>query len=146
MLCWTLFYICIVHLDILCCDMPTAMLCLWLSHVRLFVTPWTAALQAPLSMGILQARILEWVAISSSRRSSQPRDWTQVSRTVGRFLTSWATRETHEYWSGQPIPSPTDLPDPGIEPGSPALQADSSPAELSGIAKILSTLYVFNKW
>ena len=33
-----------------------------LSHVRLFVTPWTVARQAPLSMGILQARILEWVA------------------------------------------------------------------------------------
>ena len=36
-------------------------------------TPWTAACQAPLSMGILQARILEWVAISFSRRSFQPR-------------------------------------------------------------------------
>ena len=32
-----------------------------------------------------------------------------------------------EYWSGQPIPSPGDLPDPDIEPGSPALQADSLP-------------------
>ena len=38
-----------------------------LSHGQLLVTPWTAALQAPLSMGILQARILEWVAISFSR-------------------------------------------------------------------------------
>ena len=37
-----------------------------------------------------------------------------------------------EYWSGSPIPSPADLPDPGIEPGSPALQADSLPAELPG--------------
>ena len=36
------------------------------SHVRLFVTPWTPASQALLSMGILQARILEYVAISSS--------------------------------------------------------------------------------
>ena len=32
-----------------------------------------------------------------------------------------------EYWSGLPFPSPEDLPDPGIEPGSPALQADSLP-------------------
>ena len=32
-----------------------------------------------------------------------------------------------EYWSGFPIPSPGDLPDPGIEPKSPALQADSLP-------------------
>ena len=66
-----------------------------LSHVRLFATPWTVAYQAPLSTGILQARILEWVA----------------------------------------MPPPEYLPDPGVEPESftsPALQADSSPAELSG--------------
>ena len=35
-----------------------------------------------------------------------------------------------EYWSGLPFPSPGDLPNPGIEPGSPALQADSLPTEL----------------
>ena len=43
--------------------------------------------------GILQARILEWVAFPFSRGSSQPRDWTQVSHIVGGFFTSWATRE-----------------------------------------------------
>ena len=43
--------------------------------------------------GILQARILEWVAISFSRRSSQPRDRTRISRIVGRRFTIWATRE-----------------------------------------------------
>ena len=37
-----------------------------------------------------------------------------------------------EYWSGFPFPFPGDLPDPGIEPGSPALQADSLPTELAG--------------
>ena len=37
-----------------------------------------------------------------------------------------------EYWSGQPFPSPGDLLNPGIEPGSPALQEDSLPAELPG--------------
>ena len=52
-----------------------------LSRVRLFVTPWTVAHQAPLPMGF-------------SRQ---------------------------EYWSGLPFPSPGDLPDPGIEPRSPAL-------------------------
>ena len=52
-----------------------------LSHVQLFATPWTAAYQAPPSMGF-------------SRQ---------------------------EYWSGLPFPSPGDLPDPGIEPKSPAL-------------------------
>ena len=58
------------------------------------------ACQAPLSIGILQARILEWVAMPSSRGSSQPRDWTQVSCSVGRFFTIWSTREAQEYWSG----------------------------------------------
>ena len=57
-----------------------------LSSVQLFATPWTVALQAPLSMGF-------------SRQ---------------------------EYWSGLPFPSSGDLPDPGIEPGSPELQVDSS--------------------
>ena len=60
-----------------------------LSYVQLFVTPWTVAYQAPLSIGF-------------SRQ---------------------------EYWSGLPFPSPGDLPDPGIKPGSPTLQADALPAE-----------------
>ena len=60
-----------------------------LSHVQLFVTPWTIAHQVPLSMGF-------------SRQ---------------------------EYWSGLPFPTPGDLPDPEIKPGSPALQADSLPSE-----------------
>ena len=63
-----------------------------LSHVHLFVTPWTAACQAPLSIGF-------------SRQ---------------------------EYWGGLPFPSPGDLPDPGIKPGSPVLQADSLPSEPPG--------------
>ena len=42
--------------------------CGWmLSQVLLFATPWTGALQTPLSVGVFQARILEWAAISSSR-------------------------------------------------------------------------------
>ena len=43
--------------------------------------------------GLLQARILEWVAFPFSRGSSQPRDRTQVSHIAGGFFTSWATRE-----------------------------------------------------
>ena len=66
-----------------------------LSSVRLFVIPWTVAHQAPISMGIFQARILEWVAMPSSRGSSWPRDGTQVSHIAGRFFTVWATREAH---------------------------------------------------
>ena len=56
-------------------------------------TPWTVAHQASPSMGFFQARVLEWVAISFSRRSSRPRDWTRVSLIVGRRFTVWATRE-----------------------------------------------------
>ena len=47
--------------------------------------------------GILQARILEWVAISFSRGSSQTRDRTQVYHIAGRFFTSWAIREAQSY-------------------------------------------------
>ena len=64
-----------------------------LSHVQLFATPWTVSRQAPLSMGILQTRILEWVAMTSSRGSSQPGDRTQVSCTAGGFFTYWASRQ-----------------------------------------------------
>ena len=48
--------------------------------------------------GILQARILEWVAFPFSRGSCQPRDWTQVSCIAGRFFTIRATREAQGYW------------------------------------------------
>ena len=44
---------------------------------------------------ILQARILEWIAIPFFRGSSQPRDQTLVSCTAGEFFTIWGTRETH---------------------------------------------------
>ena len=46
------------------------------------------------SMGILQARILEWIAMPSSR------DQTQVSRTAGALINDWTTKEDQEYWSG----------------------------------------------
>ena len=59
--------------------------CAWSpSHIE---APRSAALQAPPSMGILQARILEWVDMPSSRGSSPPGDGTQVSRSAGRFFT-----------------------------------------------------------
>ena len=55
-------------------------------------TPWTVAHQAPV-LGILQARILEWVAVSFSRGSSQCRDQTWFSSIGRRILYHWATRE-----------------------------------------------------
>ena len=74
-----------IVLEILC-----VCVCYSLSHAPLFVTPWTVAHHAPLSMGF----------------SSQG------------------------YWNGLPFPSPGNLPNPSIKPGSPALQADSFPSEL----------------
>ena len=62
------------------CNHEVHMCCAYsFSHVRLFATPWTVACQALLSMGILQARILEWVAMPSFRGSCLPRDLSQVS-------------------------------------------------------------------
>ena len=52
--------------------------CCLVVYVRFVVTPWTVACQSPLSMEILQARILEWVAMPFFRGSSQPRDQTWV--------------------------------------------------------------------
>ena len=58
------------------------------SRVWLFATLWTVACQTFLFMGIVQARILEWVAMPFSRGSSQPRNQTYVSCTEGRFFTA----------------------------------------------------------
>ena len=70
---------------------------MWKSlHVQFFVTPWTVARQAPLSM----------------------------------------TFPRQKYWSGLPCPSPEYLPYPGIEPGSPAIQAGSLPSEPPGKSNI----------
>ena len=50
-------------------------------------TPWTCSSPGSSVRRILQARILEWIAIPFSRESSCPRDWTQVSGIAGRFFT-----------------------------------------------------------
>ena len=76
------------------------------------MTAWTVGCQASLSMGILQAKILEWVAMPSSRGSSQPRDWTQVSRTAGGFVTIWASRGSPRIleWVAYPLSRGSSLP------------------------------------
>ena len=75
-------------------NVATLLSCVWL-----FVTPWTVVSSIH---GVLQARILEWVAISFSRGSSWPRDWTCTSR-VGRWvLYQWATWEAVLTPSGWP--------------------------------------------
>ena len=108
-----------------------------LGCVQLFETLWTVACQVPLSMGIIQTRILEWVAMPSSRGSSQSRDQIHISCIAGRLFTNWATREAQEYWSYTGVGRLSllrsgYLPDPEIELGSFSLQEDSLPAELPG--------------
>ena len=86
----------------------SVMTCFWLSFqwkVKVLVAQLCQILCDPMDCsplgssvcGILQARILEWVAVSFSRgsekESSQPMDGTQVSSIAGRFFTVWATRE-----------------------------------------------------
>ena len=72
--------------------------CYVLSHsvVSNSVTPWTVAYRVLLSMGTLQARILKWIAMPSSRGSFQPRVQTQVSCIAGRFFTVCTTREAND--------------------------------------------------
>ena len=68
-----------------------------LSHVLFFETPWIVACQAPVH-GVLQVRKLEWVAISSSRGSSRPRDQTHVSCVT--YICRWILYHgtTQEAW------------------------------------------------
>ena len=104
-----------------------------LSRVQLFVTPRTVAHWAPLSMGILQARILEWVAMSYSRGSSQPRGQPRSPALQVDSLPSEPPGKPKNTGVGNlALLPPGDLPDPGIKLGSPALQVDSLPSEPPG--------------
>ena len=66
-------------------------------------------------------------SVSCSVVSNSATPWTVAHQAP---LTMEFSRQ--EYWSGLPCPSPGDLPDPGIKPGSPVLQVDSLPAEPPG--------------
>ena len=115
-----------------------------LSGVWLSVTPWTVAHQVPLSMGILQARILEWIAMPSSRGSSQPRDHTQVSHIAGRFFTIWATRKPKNTGVGSLFLLQEIFPTQGSNPGLPhcrqilyCLSHQGSPVVLVNLSAII---------
>ena len=79
--------------------------------------------------GILQAIILVWIASPFSRASSQPRDQTHVSPLQADSLPAEPQGNTGV---GSLFLLQWNLPDPGIKPESPALQADSLPTERSG--------------
>ena len=72
----------------------TAVLCLVAQLCLILCDPMDSSPPGSFAHGILQARILEWVAMPFSRGSSQPSDWIQVSCIAGRFFTAWATRES----------------------------------------------------
>ena len=89
--------------------------------------------------GILQARILEWVAISFSRGSSWSRHWTGVSCIAGRFFTVWATgealkMETPQFSSVQPLNHVWLL----ETPWTAALQASLSITNSQSFLKLMS--------
>ena len=66
------------------------------SVVSDFLDPMEYSLPGSFIHGIFQARVLVWVAISFSRGSSQPGDWTPVFHIAATRLTLWATRETNQ--------------------------------------------------
>ena len=81
-----LFY-CLFYLLYCYCESEVAQLCPTLCN------PMDCSLPGSSIHRIFQARVLEWGAISFSRRSSQLSDWSWISRIVGRHHTVWATRE-----------------------------------------------------
>ena len=81
-----------ISMHLITCVCACSVVC----HIQFFVTPMDCSLSGSSVHGILQARILEWVAISSSRRSSRPKDWTRVSCTGRWILYHWAIRKAPE--------------------------------------------------
>ena len=101
------------------------------SHVRLLATPWTAAFQAPLSMGFSRKEYWSAVPLPSPESCS----------VVPLFAAPWSVAHQvslsmefsrQEYWRIQPFSSPSDLPNPGIKLRSPTLQVESLPVEPPG--------------
>ena len=95
--------------------------------------------------GILQAKILEWVAFPFPGTLPNPGIKSGSPPLQADSLLSEAPgkpKNTGVY----PMPSPGDLPDSGIEPGSPVLQVDSLPAELLGKPKCVSCSVAFLFW
>ena len=91
--------------------------------------------------GILQARILEWVAIPFSWGSSQPRDQTQVSINCRRIIYQLSHKESPRILEWVVYPFSSRSSQPKNWTGCPALQADSLPTELSGVKDAILACY-----
>ena len=110
------------------------------SHVRLCVTPETAAHQASLSLGFSRQEHWSGLPFPSPMHESEKVKVKSFSL-VWLLATPWTAAyqarapmgfSRQEYWSGLPFPSPGDLPDTGIKPRSPALQSDALTSERPG--------------
>ena len=100
-----------------------------LSHVQLFMIPWT---KGPWLATIHWDSPGENIEVGSHaflHPGDLPNPGIEPCN-AGRFFSILITRKVQEYWNKQLISSPGELPDLGIEPGPPALQADSLPAKL----------------
>ena len=82
-------------------DIPKEVKVSSLRHAWLFANTMDCSPPGSSVHGILQARVLGQIAIPCSRVSSQPRDWTWVSRFASRFFTTWVTREAQIFWKLQ---------------------------------------------
>ena len=87
--------------------------------------PYASVCHSVLHLGVIEGESGSHSVVSNSL---QPRGQAPLSIKFSR----------QEYWSGLPFPSPGDLPDPGIEPRSPALQADALPSELHLLSLVIS--------
>ena len=93
----------------------------------------------PHYLHLLQCR---WIFYHQATRKAHSLPLVKSLSHIRLFATPWTVASyqapssmefsRQEYWSGLPFPSPGDLPDPGIKPGSPALQADALPSEPPG--------------
>ena len=123
---------------------PCVCMCM-LSHVPLFATLWTVAHQAPLSTEFPRQEYWSGLPFPPPFRIQGSNQVSCISKSrevlvMSLSVTPWTAHQVplsmefprQEYWSGLPFPSPGDLPNPGIEPRSPALQTDALPSEPPG--------------
>ena len=111
-------------------NLPVMVMVKSFSRIRLFATPWTVAYQAPLCISCSLSQI--WLTV--------------IPQTVACQAPLSMGFSRQEYWNGLPFPSPEDLPNTGIEPGSPTFQANSLPFDPPGKPITVFALHQRNLW
>ena len=116
------------------------------SSILAWETPWTIACQCAPPVGFSRQEYWSGVPLPSLETEVQFSSVQSLSR-FQLFATPWTIQSTEfsrpEYWNGYPIPSPGYLPNPRIEPRSPALQADSLPSKSPGKPRLEWVSYPF---